>query len=151
MLCGVTKHLPAHSLTAGEKYKIELLVQKCLILRSSSPDHRHIFGGKALSDHFFHDSASGRGIGAGLQDDRVAGGDCVGQGIQGQKKGIIPGTHNQHIPIGHRLPEAVGRKLCQRGVHPFSLCKFSYMPQHIGNFGKHQTAFTHKAFVRAFP
>ena len=108
-------HLFAHLHPAGEEDIVEFLVQQSLILRPSALHHRDKLRRKALRQNPPEDRRGGRGVGRGLHHAAVAGGNGPDQGLDGEQKGVIPGRHNEHHPVGCRNGEAPGGELGQGG------------------------------------
>ena len=150
MLRRPAQHLPAYPLAAGEENEVEFLLQQGAVFRPTSRDHSHIGRVKAPGQNFGNEPSRGRSVGAGLDDGGVSGGDGIRQRLHGQQKGIVPGAHNQGAAIGHRLGEAAGGKLRQRGGDGFSPGKPFGVANQEGQLRQHQPGFAHKALEGAF-
>ena len=84
----------AHGLAAGEKNVVKPLLEQAGILLPASGDHRRVPRLEAGADQPLHQGGGVGGIGAGLEDSRIAGGDGVHQRVQSQQKGVVPWAHD---------------------------------------------------------
>ena len=149
MLGSISKDFPAYILPTGEKDLVKLLVKKSLILCPSAGDNIDVFRRKTIFDQCFENSGGSRRIGAGLYDNRIARSQCIDQWVNGKKYGIVPGAHNQYVPVRRGGTEAMGRKLCDGSVYGFCLGEMSDMSQHPVKFRQRESNLAHIAFAAA--
>ena len=151
VLCRLPQHLLAHRLAAGEEDEVKLLLEKCGVFCPAAGNHRHQLRGKSSSHQFSNHLCGVGGVGAGLYHGGVSCGDGCRQRLQGKKKGIIPGTHNQGGAVGGGFPVAPGGKLGKGRPDGFLPGKPSRVAEEIGDFRKGQSHLAHIAFIIAFP
>ena len=127
MFGGMAHHLFADTLASGEKDIVKMLLQQAGIFFASAGDNCHIVRGKTFAQHFLNELAGVGRISTWLDDCRISGGNGIHQRVNGQKKRIVPRTHNEDDTVRRRLLKTSGMKLCQRSPDRLFSRKFSHM------------------------
>ena len=146
VLGGAAQHFLAHRLAAGEEDHVEFLVQQRLIFGAAAGDNGHMFRREAFRHDLLEHRGGGRGVGAGLDDGGVAGGDGVDQRVQRQQHRIVPGAHDEHVAVGGGGAEAPRRELGQRRGHPALPHQAAHMADHPGGLREGLAGLAHIAF-----
>ena len=89
----------------------------------------------------------GGGIGGGLEDDAVACGDGPQHRGQRQHKGVVPGGHHQHHPIGLGVAAALGGEQGHGSVDCPGLGPAAQVGAEIGQLFQHLADLTEVALV----
>ena len=151
VLCRPAQDLPADGLAAGKEDEVKVLVQQGGVLRPAAGDHGDILRGETLSNNLLRDAAHRRGVGAGLDDGGVACGDGVHQRVHGEEEGIVPGAHDEDVPVGGGLFIAFGGELGQGRMDGAAGRKAPGVGDHIGELAQDQARLAHIAFKSGLP
>ena len=146
-----THHLFPYGDAPRKENFIEFHFQQSGVLLAPARGDGDVLGGKGALDKLLNHAGDVGRIRRRLQNRGISRGERVGQRLHRQKKGIVPGAHHQHGPIGRPAHEAFRGELGKRRFHPPVPRKFFRMLHKIGNLRQRQSHLAHIAFEFPFP